>query len=141
SRLPWDSRTELACALHIAAHLLDERLDRLEPPLAPQPLGELDPQHAPVEIDLAVEHVGLDEHCAPGSERRPDADADDRAVAVGARDVDAVSGAYERFVRDDVGGREPQLAPPTIARDDLAPQLERRPEHPRGQLDVARLDE
>ena len=46
--------------------------------------------------------------------------------------VDAVAGARERLVGDQVGGRKAQLAPALVAVGDLAAQLERRAEQPVG---------
>ena len=63
-----------------------------------------------VEVDVAVEQVGLDQHRPARAEGRAHADADRRAGAVGARGVDAVAGADELLVGDEVGGREAERA-------------------------------
>src|ERR1700732_3720291 len=51
----------LAGLAHVAVHLLDQRLHRVESPLAPQPVEELDPEPVAVEIEVTVQHVGLDQ--------------------------------------------------------------------------------
>src|SRR5689334_20555224 len=44
----------------VRAHLLDERVDRLEALLAAQPLEELEAQRLAVDVAVEVEQVGLD---------------------------------------------------------------------------------
>src|SRR5512132_452830 len=74
---------DVAGPLDVAAHLLDERLDAVEAPLAAQPLEEVEPQVLAVQIGLDVDDVGLDQHPAPGVESRPHADVDRRRVRGG----------------------------------------------------------
>src|SRR5690242_15537997 len=57
----------------VRAHLLDERLDRVEALLAAQPLEELEAKRPAVQIAVEVEQIGLDELAAAGHEHRPDA--------------------------------------------------------------------
>ena len=63
-----------------------------------------------VEVFLAVDQVGLDQHPAAGLEGRPHADVDRGGDAVGEGRVDPVAGDHEAVVGDDVGGREAELA-------------------------------
>src|SRR3954449_10546261 len=58
----------------VAAHLVDEGVDRLEPLLRPQPLEELEPQRLAVEVGIEVEQERLDEPPPPRDEHRPHAD-------------------------------------------------------------------
>src|SRR4030081_2179810 len=60
-RLP----AQLARLLDVQAHLLDQRLRRVEPALAPQPREEVDAELAAVQVLVGVEQVGLDEQRAP----------------------------------------------------------------------------
>ena len=95
---------------------------------------------AAVEIAVEVQQVGLDQLAAAGLERRAHADADGgrRSARPSAQArVDAVAGAHERLVGDQVGGREAQLAPALVAVHDLAAQLERRAEQAVGLIDLA----
>src|SRR4051794_18633361 len=52
-------RQELPGLPHVLAHLLDERLDAVEPDHPAQAVGELDGDVLAVEIDVGVEDVGL----------------------------------------------------------------------------------
>ena len=83
--------------------------------LAAQALDEGDPQRRAVEVLVAVDQVGLDQHAAAGLEGRPHADVDRRRDAVGEGRVDAVAGDREAVVGDDVGGREAELAAALVA--------------------------
>src|SRR5439155_5566005 len=78
---------ELADGLHVASHLLDERVNGREPPLATQAPVELDRQPPAVQVGLELDHEGLDQLAAPGLELRPHADVDRRRAAVGAAGV------------------------------------------------------
>src|SRR5829696_8962396 len=69
-------RADLTRLVHVAPHLRDELVDRLEAPLAAQALEERDPQRLPVEIAVEVQKVGLDQQAATGLERGTDADVD-----------------------------------------------------------------
>src|SRR3954454_10091018 len=52
----------------VRAHLLDERLDRVEAPLAAQALEEFEAQRLAVEVAVEVEQIRLDELPAAGHE-------------------------------------------------------------------------
>src|SRR5919108_3120771 len=71
----------------VAAHLLDERVDRVEALLAAQPLEELQAQRLVVEVAVEVEQERLDELAAAGDEHGPHAHVRGRRVdaAVGHR--------------------------------------------------------
>src|SRR4051812_43026217 len=58
----------------VVAHLLDQRLDRVEALLAAQALHELDPQPRAVQVAVVVEQERLDQLAATGDEHRPHAD-------------------------------------------------------------------
>src|SRR5215218_1918273 len=131
---------DLAGLVDVAAHLLDKRLDRLEALLAAQPLEELDAQVAAVQVAVVVEQVGLDQLAATGDKHRPYADIRGRRVRPpvgggGAARVHAVAGRHVALGRDEVRGREAQLAAALVALDDLAGDRERRAEQPVGVLD------
>src|SRR4051795_8215605 len=57
----------------VAAHLLDERVDRLEALLAAQSLEELEAQRLAVDVGVEVEQERLDQLPSAGHEHRPDA--------------------------------------------------------------------
>src|SRR3954453_13207936 len=59
----------------VAAHLVDARVDRVEPLLAPPPLQEREPQPLVVEVALEVQQERLDEFAAPRDEHRAHANA------------------------------------------------------------------
>src|SRR4051795_10039384 len=139
----------------VAAHLVDERVDRVEPLLAAQPLEELETQRLAVEVVVEVEQERLDELPPAGDEHRPDADARRRRVHPARRGrrpagVHAVPRRHVPVLRKQVRGREPQLAAALVAMDDLARDRERRAEQLVGVLhcaaehepaDVARRDD
>src|SRR5919109_355444 len=130
----------------VAAHLLDERLDRLEALLAAQPLEELKAQRLPVEVAVEVEQVGLDELAAAGLEHRPHADARRRGVRRPLHDrraagVHAVAGRHVAVGRQEVRRRKAEVAAALVAVDDLARDRERRAEQLVGVLDGAAQDE
>src|SRR4051812_10582716 len=135
--------------LDVAVHLLHERLDAVEAPLAAQAGQEREPDLAVVEVALEVEQVGLDEHPAPGDEGGADADrrrggppAPLPVLLEGrAAGVDAVAGVDERVVGNEVRGRVAELAPALVAVDDRAAELEGRAEEAVGLLQVARDDQ
>ena len=60
---------------------------------------------------------------------------------VGEAGVDAVAGAHERLLGDQVGGREAELAAAFVAAHDLAAQLEGGAEEARRLIDLARQHE
>src|SRR6202020_3291463 len=74
---------DLARALHVAVHLLDQRLGALEAPLPAQALQELQSQRLVVEVALEVEDVGLYQLSPAGLECGSHADADGRSATVG----------------------------------------------------------
>ena len=75
----WRAQISRVCC-DVAVHLLDERLDGREAPLAAQALRG-SPGAAPaVEVAVEVEQVGLDQHAAAGLERRAHADVDGGAA-------------------------------------------------------------
>src|SRR5829696_2181002 len=102
--------TDLAGLIHVAAHLGDQVVDRLEPLLAPQPLQEGDTQRLAVQITVEIQQVGLDQQPAAGLERGPHADVDRGRVAVGPARVDAVPGDGQPVVGDEVRGRHAERA-------------------------------
>src|SRR5918911_5459928 len=69
----------------VRAHLLDERLDRVEALFAAQPLEELEAQRLAVEVAVEVEQVGLDELAPAGDEHGPHADVRGRRVRLARR--------------------------------------------------------
>src|SRR6476646_9533299 len=93
------SPTYIPRLFDVMAHLLDERVDRGEAPLAAQPFDELDPQTAAVDVPRPVDQEGLDQLAAARLELRSHADVDggrDRFAATGdqrPRGVDAVARA------------------------------------------------
>src|SRR3954454_9822865 len=64
----------------VPAHLIDERVDRVEALLTAQPLEELEAQRLAVEVAVEVEHEGLDELAPARDEHRPHADVRRRRV-------------------------------------------------------------
>ena len=122
---------------------------RVEAALAAQPGEEREPQLAVVEVAVEVEQVGLDEHAAPGHERRAHPDVGrgrpPAPLAVlldrGAAGVDAVARVDERVLGHEVGGREAERAAALVAVLDRPAQLERRAEEAVGLLEVAGDDE
>src|SRR5579872_6503233 len=140
-RLGAGSGAELARVLDVLGHLLDQGRDAVEAPLAPKADQELDRQKLSVEVDVAVDQVGLDEHRPPGPESRPHADVDRRADAPGAGRVDTVARADESFVGDDVGRRVAQLAAAAVARNNGAAQAKGGAEEAAGHIDLAGEDE
>src|SRR4051812_42556585 len=59
-RTRLQDREQLARSPHVVAHLLDQRLDAVEADHAAQPVEELDGDVLAVEVQIGVEHVGLD---------------------------------------------------------------------------------
>src|SRR5665213_2832609 len=118
-----DALSDLACALHVAVHLLDQRLGRLETALAAQALEEIQAQIPPVEVAVEVEDVGLDQLTTTRLKGRAHADRDRRRTAVGETRVDPVTGTGEQLVGNEVGGREAQLAAQLVSMHHLAAQL------------------
>src|SRR4051794_30673681 len=57
----------------VPAHLLDERVDRVEALLSAQPLEELEAQRLAVDVGVEVEQERLDQLASAGHEHRPDA--------------------------------------------------------------------
>ena len=103
----WPPRSPLAAQLpgllDVALHLLDQRVDRIEPPLAPQSGQEVDPQDLPVQVDVAVEQEGLDQHRPPG----PNVDLYGKILRIdflarlrGERRFDSVDALIEQMQRD-----------------------------------------
>ena len=89
----------------VAVHLLDQRLDAVEAPLAAQALEEVEPQLAAVEVAVEVEQVRLDEQ-RRGRSRTSGRTPTLTAAATchspsssGAAGVDAVAGQDERAGR------------------------------------------
>src|SRR4051812_13881218 len=126
----------------VPAHLLDERVDRVEALLAAQPLEELEPQRLPVEVAVEVEQERLDELPAAGYEHRPNAHVRRRRARLAGRDrraagVHAVPRRHVPVGGQEVRRREPELAPALVAVDDLADHGERRAEQRVGVLDRA----
>ena len=120
-------RGDLARALHVAVHLLDQRAAASSKRRSPRRRArKSQAQLAAVEVAVEVEDVGLDQLAAAGLEGRAHADADGRRASTRRAEarVDAVPGAHERLVGDEVGGREAELAPALVAVHDLAAQLE-----------------
>src|SRR3954447_7440547 len=110
-----------ARVLAVPGDLVDQRVDRVELDLAPQPAGEADPHVLAVEVAVEVEQVGLEQRrVGLLVEGRAPAQRDRRLVLlpVGPHEpagVDAV-GRQEDVAGDrDVGGREAELPPPVIA--------------------------
>src|SRR3954452_13166610 len=64
----------------VPAHLLDERIDRVEALLAAQPLEELQAQRLAVDVLREVEQEGLDQLAPAGREHGPHADVGGRGV-------------------------------------------------------------
>src|SRR3954466_7634618 len=130
----------------VRAHLLDERLDRVEALLAAQALEELEAQRLAVEVAVEVEQEGPDELAAAGLENRPPAHVSRPRGGAARRDrrpagVDAVPGRDVAVLRQEVRGREAELAAALVAVDDLADHRERRAEQRVGVLDRAAEDE
>src|ERR1700722_9935335 len=110
---------QLARELDVLLHLLDQGLGGVETALTPEASQEIDPERLPVQVDVTIEQVRLDEHPPPGSERGTHPDVDRGADAVGPGGVDPVAGTYEVLLRDDVGGREPERPPSAIPTHNL----------------------
>src|SRR3954453_4122131 len=70
----------------VPAHLVDERVDRVEALLAAQPLEELEPQRLAVEVAVEVEQERLDELAAAGDEHPPNAHVRRRRARLAGRD-------------------------------------------------------
>src|SRR4051794_12492995 len=122
-------------------HLLHERLHGLESALAAEPCLERHAQCLAVEVALEVDQVCLDQETASRLELRTDADVDRGRAAVGPGGIDPVTGVHEALVRDQVRGREAQVAPALVAVDDFALDDERPAEHAACLLDVAGCDQ
>src|SRR3954469_15539770 len=139
----------------VPAHLVDERVDRVEALLAAQPLEDLEPQRLPVEVAVEVEQERLDELPAAGDEHGPNAGVRRRRAHLAGRDrraarVHAVPRRHVHVGRQQVRRREPELAAALVPVDDLAHPPERRAEQLVGVLygaaehepaDVARRDD
>src|SRR5438874_1556734 len=54
---PPGTSTELARALHVEPHLLDQRVDGVESALAAQPADEVQPDRPAVEVAVEVEQI------------------------------------------------------------------------------------
>src|SRR4051794_8183649 len=126
----------------VRAHLLDERLDRVEALLAAQALEELEAQRLAVQVAVEVEQEGLDELAAAGHEHRPHADVRGRRVGLARRGrrparVHAVARRDVAVGREQVRRREAELPAALVAVDDLADDRERRAEQRVGVLDRA----
>src|SRR5882757_5175775 len=78
---------EAARLLDVLLHLGDQRLGGVKPRRAPRTAQKVDPQLAPVELDVAIQQVSLDQHGQVGAERGAHADAHRRVGAAGARRV------------------------------------------------------
>src|SRR5689334_3093317 len=138
---PLEASTDALGVLDVDAHLGDQLLDAGEAPLTAQTLDESHAQDPAVEVLLAVDQVGLDQHSPPALEGRPHADVDRGGHAVGEGGVDAVAGNREAVVGDDVGGREAELAAALVAADDLALDHEGSAEAVTGALHVTGGDQ
>src|SRR3954469_22976158 len=130
----------------VPAHLLDERLDRVEALLAAQPFEELEAQRLAVDVGVEVEQERLDELAPPGHEHRPNPDVRGGRVRAAGGDrraarVHAVAGRDEPVGGQQVRRGEAELAPALVAVDDLARDRERRAEELVGVLDRAPEDE
>src|SRR5450759_895271 len=134
-------RGDLSRALHVAAHLLDEILGRLEASLAAQPGQEVQPQLVSIEVPVEVEDLRLDQLTATRQERGAHADVHGRrhrrrkrwwaaCTREGVRQarVHTVAWAHHRVTGDQVRCREAQFASAFVAVHDLAAQLELRAE-------------
>src|SRR6202042_963891 len=86
------SAAQPARLLDVVVYLLDQHVDGGKPALAAQALQEVDPQPPAVEVDVAVDQVGLQQHGQVAAELGPNADVDGGADAVGAGRVDPVAG-------------------------------------------------
>ena len=112
-----DQRADL---VHVAVHLLDQRLDGVEAPLAAEALEELQPQLLAVEVAVEVEQERLDEQRrgrsrTSGARRSRPPPSTPRRRHARAAGVDAVVGDDERRVGDEVRGREAERAPALVA--------------------------
>ena len=103
---------------HVAVHLVDQVVDRLEAHLAAQVGDELDPGRLAVEVAVEVEEVGLQQgqvgflvEGGPPPEGQGGRPADPVGPQVPAG-VDAVGGQGDQLRHGHVGGREAQLAGP-----------------------------
>src|SRR3954463_10108710 len=126
----------------VAAHLVDERFDRVEALLTAQPLEELEAQRLAVEVAVEVEQERLDELAPARDEHGPYADVRRRRVDAPRRDrraarVHAVPRRHVPVLRQEVRRREAELAPALVAVHDLAGDRERRAEQLVGVLDSA----
>src|SRR5438128_4815137 len=119
---------QLARALDVAAHLLDERVGGVEAPLAAQSRKEVQAQLAAVQVALEVEQVGLDQLAAAGLEGGTDADAHGRRPPAGQTRVHAVPGTCVGLLGNQVGGGKAERAPAVVAPRHLAAEPKRRPQ-------------
>ncbi len=112
-------RCDLARALHVAVHLLDQLLGRGEAPLAAQASEKIKAQRLSVEVALEVEDVGLHQLATTVSNvgRTPTLTARGvMAEGIGEARVHPVAGAHERVIGNQVGGGETQLASALVSR-------------------------
>ena len=135
---------QLAGAVDVGRHLLDERLDRVEGDHPAQPLDEADLDLDAVQLQVgAVEHVALDPAVAHAVEGRVGADADRGRVDLAGVEpaqpagVDAVGRRGGHRVGRHVGGREAQAAAALVALHDHAAHGVRPAERLGGAGDVA----
>src|SRR5262249_25457772 len=117
----------VAGALNVAVHLCDQVRRGAEAPLSAQALEELKAQAAAVEVALKVDDERLDQLTPARLEGGTHAYAHGREAAVAEACIDAVAGAHQRLVGDQVRRRETELAPAFIAVHHLALELEGRP--------------